>query len=338
MNRALRSALVSFSGDTFVRLKPEIGERQQDDKPLLGRAKKLTPQPNASPMSETKKGLAALILAALLAGLNTTAFAKERIDWLRFDYPPMYIVSGPQAGEGYMDNILGLLIDHMPDYDHQISVANLSRIMSEFEQGNNVCVASLFVNEERERLGHISHGTTTQLPSVQLVFRAEDAERFAAFGDPASLRAILADQSLMLGVSERMSYGTVIDATVAEHQQQPNVFLRSGTDVGLGLHEMLIKGRIDYTINYSWAALYTAGPAQAALLDFLPFVEAGPCPAHHVICTKNAWGKRVIAKVDALLADQALTRQRRDFIERWLPESERAVFRKTFEPSCTGNP
>ncbi|MCF8004455.1 MAG: hypothetical protein K9L32_09670, partial [Chromatiaceae bacterium] len=240
---------------------------------------------------------AVLVLAPARVSAQAPVQTKESIDWLRFDYPPMYIVAGPHAGQGYMDKILELLIAKMPAYDHRVRVANLSRIMSELEQGNNVCIASLFVNEERQRLGHVSRGKTTLLPPVQLVFRAEDGERFTAFGNPASLDSILADESLMLGVSDRMSYGIEIDQTVAAHQHQPNVFLRNGSDVGLGLHEMLMKGRIDYTINYSWAANFTAGPEQAGLLDFLPFVEAGPYPSHHVICTKNPWGKRVLETV-----------------------------------------
>lgn len=270
------------------------------------------------------------MLVALIASPGPIV-GQERIEWLRFDYPPMYIVSGPSAGQGYMDNILGLLIANIPEYEHEIRVANLSRIMSELEQGKNVCIASLFVNEERERLGHISRGETTLLPPVQLVFRAADAERFAAFGNPASLETLLADESLLLGVSDRMSYGTQIDRTVAAHAHQANVFLRSGSDVGLGLHEMLIKQRIDYTINYSWAALFTAGPEHASSLNFLPFIEAGARPAHHVICTKNPWGARVINRVDELLADDALTRKRRAFIERWLPKSEKAAFRAAFD-------
>ncbi|WP_027185364.1 hypothetical protein [Desulfovibrio inopinatus] len=121
------------------------------------------------------------------------AFSKETIHWLRFDYPPMYIVEGEYAGQGYMDNILNLLIAHLPQYEHSVRVANLSRIMSEMEQGNEVCIASLFVNEERKRLGWISEGNTTFLPPVQLVFRAEDADKFAKFGSPASLEEVIRD-------------------------------------------------------------------------------------------------------------------------------------------------
>ncbi|WP_459874027.1 hypothetical protein, partial [Endothiovibrio diazotrophicus] len=92
-----------------------------------------------------------VLLLLLFTGPGAAASGAERIDWLRFDYPPMYIVSGPQAGAGYMDNILQLLIDHLPEYEHAVRVANLSRILSELRQGNDVCIASLFVNEERQR-------------------------------------------------------------------------------------------------------------------------------------------------------------------------------------------
>ncbi|WP_459874099.1 hypothetical protein, partial [Endothiovibrio diazotrophicus] len=123
--------------------------------------------------------------------------------------------------------------------------------------------------------GWVSRGETTLLPPVQLVYRAEDAARFQTFGSPASLNTILEDPTLVLGVSERMSYGEGVDQAVAAHRDQPNVFLRSGRDVGLGLHEMLIKRRIDYTVNYPWAATFTAGPEHAGLLGFLPFTGRG---------------------------------------------------------------
>ena len=269
------------------------------------------------------------VLLAIPSGPEL-AVAKDRINWLKFDYPPMYIVEGDEAGQGYMDNILDLLTTHMPGYEHSVRVANLSRIMSELEQGNDVCIASLFVNEERKRLGWISRENTTFLPPVQLVFRAEDADKFSKFGSPASLLAVIRDQPLILGVSDRMSYGKKIDAIVAAHSSRPNVFLRKGKDVGLGLHEMLLKRRIDYTVNYPWAATYTAGPDQAHKLKFLPFDEAGQQPVHHVICTKNDLGKRIIDDVDKRLRDPELTRQRREYILRWLPDEGKEEFLEAF--------
>ena len=257
--------------------------------------------------------------------------AKDKINWLRFDYPPMYIVEGEHAGQGYMDNILGLLIENLPDYDHSVRVANLSRIMSELEQGNDVCIASLFVNKERQRLGWISKGNTTFLPPVQLVFRAEDAPKFHKFGSPASLEKVIQDPSLILGVSDRMSYGKRIDQVVAAHSNQPNVFLRSGKDVGLGLHEMLLKKRINYTINYPWAAAYTADPENRGKLGFLPFDEAGKHPIHHVICTRTDFGKQVIEAVDTLLADRELTYKRKAFIEKWIPDKGKEAYLKAFD-------
>jgi uncharacterized protein (TIGR02285 family) len=274
---------------------------------------------------------AAVRLGTLLLALlwSQQGMSREQVTWLRFDYPPMYIVSGPQAGEGYMDHILQLLIDNLPEYDHTVRVANLSRIMSELE-ANNVCIASLFVNEERKRLGWISSGNTTLLPPVQLVYRAADSEKFTRFGSPASLYDVLREPSLVLGVAERMSYGVEVDKAVAAHNQQANVYLRSGADVGLGLHEMLMKHRIDYTVNYSWAANYTAGPEQAKQLAFLPFIEAGEQPKHHVICSKGTLGKDVVDRVDTLLKDPELSARRREYISRWLPDSARESYSETF--------
>ncbi|WP_156921706.1 hypothetical protein [Desulfovibrio inopinatus] len=127
-----------------------------------------------------------------------------------------------------------------------------------------------------------------------------------------------------------MSYGKVIDTVVAAHNGQPNVFLRSGEDVGLGLHEMLLKKRIDYTVNYPWAATFTAGPEHADTLRFLPFIEAGKNPVHHVICTKTPLGKQVIQDVEALLVDPDITVQRREYIEKWLPNEGKDEFLTKF--------
>ena len=61
--------------------------------------------------------------------LSNGAQAKPTLIWLLRDLPPLTIFEGPKKGQGAVDQLLPILIEHLPDYRHQILHVNRARGM-----------------------------------------------------------------------------------------------------------------------------------------------------------------------------------------------------------------
>jgi len=72
-----------------------------------------------------KHWLIALYLAAMLAsGWSVPASAEGTLIWLLRDLPPLTIFEGPGKGQGALDQLLPILIGHLPEYRHQVMHVN----------------------------------------------------------------------------------------------------------------------------------------------------------------------------------------------------------------------
>ena len=70
----------------------------------------------------------------LLSLLPASAWAKETLIWLLRDLPPLTIFEGPKKGQGAVDQLLPMLIEHMPEYDHSILRVNRARGMQMLQE------------------------------------------------------------------------------------------------------------------------------------------------------------------------------------------------------------
>ena len=260
---------------------------------------------------------------------------EDTITWLKTDFPPVSIPEGKDAGEGIMDKIIDLMISDLPDYHHQSRVANIKRIMTEFEQGQDVCAGGFIITEERSEIGYFSKYPSTFLPPVQIVIRREDRKIFESSGI-RSLEDLLMNKSLKLGLSSKMAYGKKIDSLVEKHKAKANIFFRHGDDITKSLLRMLLKKRIDYTIAYPWMVEYMLKPEQVDKLTFIPVKETQVPIMHYVMCSKTDWGLRVIEKINAILKKERPTKRYRSIFEKWLPKSEIERYRREYEIQFLG--
>jgi uncharacterized protein (TIGR02285 family) len=270
-------------------------------------------------------------VAFLLNFVPSHVFAGGTLVWFKFDFPPLYIVKGPQTGQGILDIVLQRIIREMPEYSHEIRIVNLSRVVTELQRGENRCTAALFRTDSRKLIGYFSSHPTTFLPSVQLVVRRGEEDQFIKAPDTVPhLVDLLQHGGPLLGVASGMSYGKKVDTAIIQATDAGTVFSRGGNDIGKGLLEMTLKKRIDYTISYPWSVTYTVGPQTAQGLSFIPFAESGKNLKHYAFCTKNDWGASVIDKVDAILEKALPTKRYRSVIEKWLPKPNRADFLRSY--------
>jgi len=260
---------------------------------------------------------------------------EDTITWLKTDFPPVSIAEGKDAGEGIMNKITDLMISDLPDYHHQSRVANIDRIMTEFEQGQDACAGGFIITEERLKIGYFSKYPSTFLPPVQIVVRKEDKKLFESSGMP-SLEDLLVNKTLKLGLSSKMAYGKKIDNLVEKYKAKANIFFRHGDDISKGLLRMLLKKRIDYTIAYPWMVEYMLKPEQVDKLTFIPAKETQVPIMHYVMCSKTDWGLQVIEKINAILKKERPTKRYRSIFERWLPKGEIERYRREYEIQFLG--
>jgi uncharacterized protein (TIGR02285 family) len=258
-------------------------------------------------------------------------WANDTIRWLIIDYPPIYITTGDNAGQGVVDQALRLITAKMPEYKHVIEVGTVSRVTEAMKRGENVCIPTLFVTEERKQFGHFSVYPTTFLPPLAVLTRKDEMNLFRSGQEPVSLRHLLANEGSTLGVVANHSYGREVDSVITTHQGKSNLVVRSGISATEGLLEMVLKRRIDYTIAYPWSISAKLGAETASQFGAIAFEEAGTHPRHHVLCTGNQWGNQVIRRIDQVLKTALPTTEYRSFIEQWLPPDSLPSFRSAYD-------
>jgi uncharacterized protein (TIGR02285 family) len=274
------------------------------------------------------------ILAAGMTVVASTVHAntqKDTITWFFADFPPISIVSGKDAGEGYSDRQTRMIQERLADYEPRYEIANFERITHEIKMQKKACCASLLKNPDRETYMEFS------IPrfnfSHTLIIKKSERNKFTRYMDKngkISLSRLLDDQALTLGVSQGRSYTKELDIILEKHKDSPNLLKRSGEDVLKGLISMLIHNRVDCAIGFPNEVLYIAlQSGQADEITSLPIAElVKEFTEVYVGCPKNQWGATVIQKVNEILKDIRFSDRYLGYYEKYLDGDSKIRFRK----------
>ena len=276
---------------------------------------------------------AAAVTLALAPSLCAQEPVNERqITWLTMDFPPFYIHEGSDRGGGIADRTAQMVEGKLAQrgYSHVEELSNPTDILARLRAGQHVCSSAYIRTPEREKFMAFSMPDLILPPNGITVRRAELA-RFGS-GGPVSLRALLARRDLKLAVALGRSYGTDLDALLAEHKGDPHVYWRKGEDIYASLLDMLARGSIDYVIGYPYEARYLADrKGIGEQIANLPLTESGGYTLAHIVCPANAWGRAVVADVDRALVELRPTDEYRGAIERWLDDGMKEEFRRQYQ-------
>jgi|GEM_PF-3951898 len=267
--------------------------------------------------------------------------SEQDVYWLVSDFRPFMILSGPGAGEGYLDQAQSLFQQLLPLYWHKSVQGNVSRrerIMQDAaEQGGQICSVTLFRTPKRERFLYFTRPYVRILPSGVIILKSL-LPRFQAFRDQAGyyrLRDMLAEPGLKLGLTQQRAYGAGVDSlleTMGE-TRPAHVIWRSGEDNSEGLYGMLQRGRIHYTLGYAVEEqyLYRLDKTHEATV-FLPLAENPGLLDAPFSCARTPWGARTVQEVDLLLADPALQARFQQQYEAWLGAEALQLYRSLLAP------
>ncbi|WP_161539623.1 TIGR02285 family protein [Paramagnetospirillum kuznetsovii] len=248
-------------------------------------------------------------LAVMAAGLSTSgaaALAEDNaVTWLLPDYPPVTISHGPRQGTGYADIFLRYLTEQTPEYAHHRESSSMSRVFGLMQQGQPVCHPSLLKTPEREVFVDFSGPVEFVLPH-HIVVRSDRIGRFDAYRNTegtVDVGRLMKDLGLVTTYQEKRGYPPVVSAALKASAGQKNVIETSADDEGP--FRQLAAGWVDYIIAYpdevNWFAELLR-QADTVRFEYLPIAGLAEYTIGHVGCTKGAWGKKIVERVDEIVA------------------------------------
>jgi uncharacterized protein (TIGR02285 family) len=285
------------------------------------------------PLNTGFRRLLGLICACAAAGLH--AETQEPLAWAILDFPPFQILEGPHKGSGSFDGELQTLISRMPEFAHAIVPMSFARRRQEFLAGTNLCTPGIFKPPAMALKLAISRPLLTHLDN-RVVFLADKAARFGA-AETLDLDRLLGDRSLVGAAVPGRSYAPNIDAAIERFRGSPNLMIRP-LETGQ-LFRMLLKGDIDYLLLFSHEAAFLADKYGAGeRIRNRLIAGTPPYIFTHVACTGNAWGRAVIARIDAVMADELAQPEYRRYSERWYPPEDRERIRRYYAAMLRDEP
>jgi len=240
---------------------------------------------------------------------------KDTMTWLVLDLPPLFLTKGPDKGKGIADRIQQMVCERLKGYRSRTETANASRIARELKEDKCVCFAGEFYGNP----GFLTSAPTIALLPHNVIVRKEDAHRFGD-GKTVSLKELLQNKDLILGTAKDRLYGPELDDVLKPYAEAKNIYRRSGKDILEGLLGMLLKGRIDYLIEYPASIRYAA--KRAGVEDRLALISVAensgaPLIRGAIRCPDTEWGRRTIHDINKVLLELRPSPQYRNMIQDW---------------------
>lgn len=243
-----------------------------------------------------------MLLGALLPAASARA-DDTLVTWQMPDYPPVIIGSGPLKGQGYADVFLRYFIERTPELRHVIEPSSMSRVFGLMKQGQPVCEPSLLKTAEREAYVDFSGPVEFVLPH-HIVVRADRVARLAPYRDRSGavdIARLLADTTLTTVRQEKRGYPPVVLQAFSAAAGQKNLLQTSEDDQGP--FRQLANGWVDYIITYpdevNWFSIQLG---QSVKLAYLPIAGLPEYTLGYVGCTKGAWGRKIVERVNQIVA------------------------------------
>ncbi|HWD31047.1 MAG TPA: TIGR02285 family protein [Pseudomonas sp.] len=248
--------------------------------------------------------LLALLLGTLLGtSLPAAAWAKERLFWLLRDLPPLTIFEGTGKGQGVVDQLLPMLIEKMPEYDHSIIRVNRARGNQMLQEGRFTCDPTLLWTPERAKFVHFSQPSLGVLSSG-LVIRQQDQALLKPYlnDQQVDLRRLLEGTSLKLGVVAERSYSPPVDALL-KVLPATTLSRHFGNDAVTNLLQMQQRERLQLLLGYWPEVRYLVQQQGWNIEDysFYPIEGVERYQFIHVGCADTPLGREAVSHINQLL-------------------------------------
>lgn len=273
------------------------------------------------------------------AGICTSSVAalaqNNALTWQVFDFPPANFIEGELKGQGFNDRQMALLADNLPDYVHHFQVADVGAVVRRLAQQETVCSAALLKTPERAKFIAYSE-PIVQVYSPGLVSRQDLSETIMEYTEngEVNLYNLVVQSNVRIGWPEGRRFGRHIDGVLTRLSDyfRDRIHIHAGrTDANRALMRLLALGRIDVMFAYAHEAEYLVRQSGVKVdIFFNPVAGADRYVPFYVACPNNDWGRRVVSRVNALVAQSEIRRKMNGFYADWLDEHTRESYLASF--------
>ena len=237
-------------------------------------------------------------LCSLFLSLASLAETKEKIIWYKPNWPPYYMPTGSQVGEGHIDKLLDILQKQFPNIQFESSYYPLTSLKEMRERRPNTCNVSHLRTKDREKVAYFTAFYIQ--PPPQLVFRKSDWKEKLYEAKVVSLAQTLTDTKMHGGFSEERSYGANLDPLIKAKAKSSQIEMIPGASDSTSVLNMISADKIDYSIEYPEVVEYLLKNKLANGNFALTEVEEQREPVVvHIACSKTDWGRKTILQLDA---------------------------------------
>lgn len=262
--------------------------------------------------------------------------AEETLTWLVRELPPLTFASGPQKGQGALDQLMPVLMASLPQYRHITLQVNRARGLQILQSPLLACDPSILWSPTR------AQSIAFSIPAFPIVSNGvavmhQDRESFAPYVTDGSvdLAAWLTRDDARLGLIAERSYGPEIDQLL---QQTPTEKLAPhyGNKALGSLLQMQSHGRLQAVLGYWPEIRYQAlqQDLEPQDLDFYPVKGMSRYQQVYVGCSNTAEGHAIIHQINQTLRDTPLA-QRAQAYAAWLDPALREKYLGDLESDQT---
>lgn len=267
----------------------------------------------------------ALLLLSIGLFYSSTIFAKQEINWVLLNFPPLMQLATEHDGEvdinkaqGPMADIQAELVKSLPEYQHRYHMVSFLRAKKLFESEKGYCTILFLKTKEREQ--YLSFGDTiarTMPPGLVMDKHKLEQVKDSRQGNALDLQHLLKKTPFQLGVVNGRSFSMAVDRAIASVEKP---IFRMVTNEAMGsLFKMLMAQRIDGVLAYNLelAAEQERNPA-AADLRFIPLVQERAVISLPVSCERSPWGQKTLGRISKALKDDVVKEKLAALVKRTL--------------------
>lgn len=240
--------------------------------------------------------------------MSNIVWPKDTIYWQTFHTPPVTIQIGKYKNQGFVDRMLNIIKQELPEYKHVHPLTTHSRAMESMRLGKNVCHPAMFMTEERKKFAYFSKISIIS-PAITLITKKAVVERLN-IKEPVNLQNIFEQQELVIGLVHSRSYGKQTDTLINNYPASR--FIRLPIEEGDKMFSLISNNKLSFTFSYPFELSYfTETTGQGKDLIALEVEGEALFSTGNMACSKTPWGKEVIAKINAVLLK---IRAREDYV------------------------
>jgi uncharacterized protein (TIGR02285 family) len=260
-----------------------------------------------------------VILVALLLSLRGAAEpGPETVSWMQVDLPPQSILDGELAGQGWSDQQMHALFPLVAGFDHRVLQGTLSRVWYEMAHRDGICFNGAARNAEREAFAVFTHRPIL-VPPYALIVRSTDVKRFQRFLDTeglADLDKMMGEEALTGGYTAARDHYPAINRFVQNPIRSTPMEKAISTSQ---LFNLLHAGRLDFIfVEPVEAPYYRARFHIAEEFTVLPIKGSPPSIRGYIACSNGPTGRAVVARIDAVLREEAQWLAYMEPLRRWM--------------------